>query len=351
VAAVLEGVGVSAYIGAAALISTKAYLTAAASILSIEAKHNGFLREALGSRPFPQPFDAPLSANRVFTLAKQFIVSCPANNPPFLPLSAFPLLGVTSMGPITTGKQITLTIMPSQTATKRSVAGEEDWELEEPAHKPTRRSNDKKHAGKGKKPKHPKTEHTPTKRADAEEEDWELEQASHKLAKRDGEEDWEELEHRLPRRSNDKKHAGKGKKPKHPKTEHTPTKRADAEEEDWELEQASHKLAKRDGEEDWEELEQPTHKSIKRLDWEDPSTPCCDAVFAAFAAAGGSIIVPAAPVGNSKKVFTVNIPEGIHGQSYVVLTNSATDDDDSKVIAGPAIIEVLGASGPIVRDD
>jgi hypothetical protein len=107
-ASVLEGVGVSAYLGAAASISTAAYLTAAGSILTVEARHNAYIRAALGERPFAQPFDTPLDYNEVYTLASPFIVDCPSTNPPFLPVEAFPALSVTGQAPIRTGSTIIL---------------------------------------------------------------------------------------------------------------------------------------------------------------------------------------------------------------------------------------------------
>lgn len=113
-ASVLEGVGVSAYLGAAAFISTKAYLTAAASILTVESRHNAYIRAALKESPFPQPFDTPLDFDEVYTLASQFIVSCPASNPAFLPLAAFPSLAAS--GTAASGSTIELTVSQSVTS-------------------------------------------------------------------------------------------------------------------------------------------------------------------------------------------------------------------------------------------
>ncbi|KAK1916349.1 hypothetical protein P3342_004168 [Pyrenophora teres f. teres] len=90
-ASVLEGVGASAYTGAAAQIMGKVYLTAAASILSVEARHSSYIRNAIKQAPFPSPFEVPLGLNSVYTLAAPFIKSCPSTNPA-LPVKAFPSL-------------------------------------------------------------------------------------------------------------------------------------------------------------------------------------------------------------------------------------------------------------------
>lgn len=107
-ASILEGVGVSAYLGAAADIMSAAYLTAAGSILTVESRHSSYIRASLKQSPFPSPFDVPLSFNEVYTLALPFIVSCPENNPT-LPLKAFPkLVSSPDNGDISVGSEITL---------------------------------------------------------------------------------------------------------------------------------------------------------------------------------------------------------------------------------------------------
>jgi hypothetical protein len=87
---------------------SKAYLTAAASILTVEARHSSYFRAALKQSPFPQPFDTPLTPNEVYSLASPFIVSCPSTNPT-LPLKAFPKLALApGSGPVKVGSTITL---------------------------------------------------------------------------------------------------------------------------------------------------------------------------------------------------------------------------------------------------
>jgi len=90
---VLEGVGVSAYLGAAGSIADKSYLTAAGSILTVESRHSAYIRSALKQSPFPKPFDTPLDFNQVFSLAAQFITGFAAGDPD-LPFKPFPSLSI-----------------------------------------------------------------------------------------------------------------------------------------------------------------------------------------------------------------------------------------------------------------
>ncbi|KAF9459793.1 ferritin-like domain-containing protein [Collybia nuda] len=92
----LESVGVSAYNGAAAFINNKAYLTVAASILGVEARHSAWINSAArNSNPWSTAFETPLDLNQVFSIASGFIKKCPNSNPP-LPVKAFPSLVVSN---------------------------------------------------------------------------------------------------------------------------------------------------------------------------------------------------------------------------------------------------------------
>ena len=56
----------SRYLGAAASLADKDYLTAAGSILASKARHTSYLRAALGESPFSNPFDTPLDFVRLW---------------------------------------------------------------------------------------------------------------------------------------------------------------------------------------------------------------------------------------------------------------------------------------------
>ncbi|EXJ59647.1 hypothetical protein A1O7_03793 [Cladophialophora yegresii CBS 114405] len=93
VSAILESIGTSAYLGAAPFVSSREILAVAASIMATEGLHTSLQRSSLGAIGAANPFQTPLDPNSVFTLASQFIVSCPPTNPP-LPFTAFPGLKV-----------------------------------------------------------------------------------------------------------------------------------------------------------------------------------------------------------------------------------------------------------------
>lgn len=94
-AAILEGVGVSAYLGAAPLIQNKEYLTVAGAIVTTEARHQAWISSAANKvQPWSGPYDTPLDFDQVYSLAAPFIVKCPPSNPK-LPVKAFPTLTAT----------------------------------------------------------------------------------------------------------------------------------------------------------------------------------------------------------------------------------------------------------------
>jgi len=111
-AAVIEGVGVSAYSGDSTSIRNPNVLQVAAGILSVEARHDAILRAASGVAPYAAPFDTPLDFNQVWSLASQFIVpgSCP-DDYSGLSLSTFPTLAIVKKdgdGPLKAGSTILL---------------------------------------------------------------------------------------------------------------------------------------------------------------------------------------------------------------------------------------------------
>ena len=86
-AAVFENIGVSAYLGAAGIID-KSVLTTAASIVTVESRHQTAIRIFAGLAAIPQALDVPLSPRAVFTMASAFIKKCPQT----LNIQAFPAL-------------------------------------------------------------------------------------------------------------------------------------------------------------------------------------------------------------------------------------------------------------------
>ncbi|KAF2197855.1 hypothetical protein GQ43DRAFT_443864 [Delitschia confertaspora ATCC 74209] len=105
-ARVLEAVGVSAYLGAAPLIQSPDVLTAAASIATVESRHQSFIRVASGAEPVPAAFDTALGPRAVFTLAAQFITSCPEGSN--LNIAAYPGIALQNPEQATVGKNLAL---------------------------------------------------------------------------------------------------------------------------------------------------------------------------------------------------------------------------------------------------
>ncbi|KAH9834759.1 ferritin-like domain-containing protein [Rhodofomes roseus] len=95
----IEGVGAAAYLGAAQFIDDKATLGVAASILTIEERQVAWMSSAvLKQQPWDGPFETPLTPTGAYSLAAQFITSCPSSNPP-LPVTLLPALSISTSTP------------------------------------------------------------------------------------------------------------------------------------------------------------------------------------------------------------------------------------------------------------
>jgi len=101
VARLVENVGVSAYLGAASLMTNPQLLTAAASILTIEARHQTMLNLLNDGTTIPQSFDVALTPPEVLTIAGAFISGCDLGIP------ANPSLAITNTGPVVSGTTLT----------------------------------------------------------------------------------------------------------------------------------------------------------------------------------------------------------------------------------------------------
>ncbi|GAA6017169.1 hypothetical protein JCM10207_002559 [Rhodosporidiobolus poonsookiae] len=99
-ARLLENVGVAAYLGAAGDITTPAYLAAAASILTVEARHASYLNEINDASGFPATYDSGLNYAQVYSLAAPLIIpnTCGAGALP-ASIKAFPALTVVTKVP------------------------------------------------------------------------------------------------------------------------------------------------------------------------------------------------------------------------------------------------------------
>ncbi|KAL8945744.1 MAG: hypothetical protein Q9222_007762 [Ikaeria aurantiellina] len=92
----ITSVGIGAYLGGASMLTDDAnLLTAASSILTVESRHDAYLRAGVGASPFPTSFDTALTAVFAYNLAQMFIVSCPQP----LPITLLPKLTLVSPMP------------------------------------------------------------------------------------------------------------------------------------------------------------------------------------------------------------------------------------------------------------
>ncbi|KZS87906.1 hypothetical protein SISNIDRAFT_418906 [Sistotremastrum niveocremeum HHB9708] len=104
---ILEGVGVTAYLGAAQFL-TADLVPVAGSILTTEARHAAWVGSAVSQgTPWSGAFDTPQTLDEVYSLASSFITGCPSSNPA-LPVKAFPALTVGPAAPAA-GSSVTLT--------------------------------------------------------------------------------------------------------------------------------------------------------------------------------------------------------------------------------------------------
>ncbi|EJD00858.1 uncharacterized protein FOMMEDRAFT_110235 [Fomitiporia mediterranea MF3/22] len=97
VARLVENVGVGAYLGAAHLITDPVILTDAASIVTVEARHQTILNVLNGGTAIPAAFDLPLLPQEVLAIAGSFISGCSVG------IDALPSLKVTNTGSINAG--------------------------------------------------------------------------------------------------------------------------------------------------------------------------------------------------------------------------------------------------------
>jgi hypothetical protein len=100
-ARLVENVGVGAYLGGATLISDPQLLDAAATILTVEARHQTVLNILSAASAVPQSFDIALSPSEVLAIAGGFISGCNLGIP------ANPSLAITNTGSVGPGTRLT----------------------------------------------------------------------------------------------------------------------------------------------------------------------------------------------------------------------------------------------------
>lgn len=89
--------------------------TASGTILTVEARHDAYLRAGVGGSPFPTAFDTALTSVFAYNLAQLFIIECPVQ----LPITILPKLTLVSpvpsphLTPVAAGTQLTFKYDPS----------------------------------------------------------------------------------------------------------------------------------------------------------------------------------------------------------------------------------------------
>lgn len=73
-AAAVENLGVSAYDGAGRFLTNPDLITAAGTIVAVEARHASYLNLITGTSPFPAAFETPKTKSEVLAVAGPFIV-------------------------------------------------------------------------------------------------------------------------------------------------------------------------------------------------------------------------------------------------------------------------------------
>jgi len=96
-ARLIENVGVGGYLGAVHLVDDPRVLTVAASIATIESRHQTILNLFQGATPIAQPFDIPLTFGEVIAIVTPFIRTCQTG------IKANVRLAITNTGAITAG--------------------------------------------------------------------------------------------------------------------------------------------------------------------------------------------------------------------------------------------------------
>lgn len=102
-ARLVENVGVSAYLGALTLINDTVLSTAAATIMTVEARHQTILNVLAGATAIPQAFDVALNPSEILALTGGLISGCNLGIPANVPLR------VNNSGSIQAGTKLTFT--------------------------------------------------------------------------------------------------------------------------------------------------------------------------------------------------------------------------------------------------